>query len=63
MRASGQHYRGGDGSIMGRRALGGEVDTVGSLELDLEGGWCALAGASTLSDGESNQQRRGRSPC
>lgn len=30
-------YRRGDGPIVGRGSLGGEVDTVGGLELDLKG--------------------------
>ena len=30
-------HRRGDGTIMSRDALGGEVDTVGSLELHLKG--------------------------
>lgn len=32
-------YQGGDGAAVGRDTLGGKVDTVGGLELDLKGSW------------------------
>lgn len=56
-------YRGGDGSIVRRRALSGEVDAVGSLELDLELG-CAVVSMRNAPPGIlPDLRQRGRSPC
>jgi hypothetical protein len=63
--ASGERasYRGGDGTIVRRGALGGEVDAIGSLELDLKSGYGGVSGSALSSMGSSDQRRCGRSPC
>jgi hypothetical protein len=56
-------YRGGDGAIVGRGSLGGEVDTVGGLELDLKGSCWRVSAWSSASIGVADLRQCGRSPC
>ena len=62
-RAQSRTYRGGDGAIVGRGSLGGEVDTVGSLELDLKGSCGRVSGWTWGSIGVADLRQCGRSPC
>ena len=56
-------YRRGDWAVVCRGALGGEVDAIGSLELDLELGCAAVSIRKALVDDAPHLQQRGRSPC
>jgi hypothetical protein len=48
---------------MRRRALGGEVDTVRSLELDFELSCGIVSMRNALPSDAPDLQQRGRSPC
>lgn len=56
-------YRGSDGAIVGGGSLGGEVDTVGGLELDLKGSCGRVSGRAGGSIGVADLRQCGRSPC
>jgi hypothetical protein len=56
-------YRGGDGSVVRRGALSGEVHAIGSLELDLESGCRYVSGCAQRPMDVSDLRQCGRSPC
>lgn len=56
-------YRRGDWAIVCGSALGGEVDAVGSLELDLKGSCGSVSRSAQSSMNIPDLRQCGRSPC
>lgn len=56
-------YGRGDGARVRGDTLGGEVDTVGSLELDLKGSWAEVSARRWGSIDCSDLRQCGRNPC